>query len=135
MALVTDSSTLRRAKCLSLASTITQGAIEVEVFSNMSQWIVAERLVRIGRVQIDYVAFPPLGNLASYPLNQVPVRIDQSNSGTAANILQHHCLKQCSLSRSGFPDDVYVRKPVLVFDAKAMPVIPKIGLRKMRNVA
>ena len=55
----------------------------------MPQRTVTKRLPRIGRVQVNHVPLAP-GNLASYALHKVTMRIDQSKSGTAANVLQCH---------------------------------------------
>src|SRR6266568_8856430 len=57
------------------------------VLSNMSQWIVAKGLMRIGCIQIRHVPLTPIRYLTNYSFNQVSVWIDKREPDIASNIL------------------------------------------------
>ena len=72
------------------------------------QGIVAERLVRIRRVQIDHVLPPRRRDSCRNARHEIAVRVDKGQAVAAFQVLERHVLKERRFTRAGFPDDVEV---------------------------
>jgi hypothetical protein len=52
----------------------------------------------------------------------------------ALQVLEHHCLKQCRLAGTGFPDDVDMQKAVFVFYAEDTTIVAKVDAAEANGI-
>ncbi len=85
---------------------------------------------RVGHVEIDEIrlAFPR--HEAQDLLDQIPVRIEQSEAFAVSGVLVGEVRYQRGLACAGLADDVDMRPAVGGLDAEPLPVIAEIGLSK-----
>jgi hypothetical protein len=87
--------------------------------------IVAVRLARVGRVQIDDVAPSRRRNACRDASDEVAVRVDQREAASALQVLEHHILQECRFSRAGLADDVNMQKAILVLNTEESLLDPQ----------
>ena len=74
-----------------------------------------------------------LRNARHDALDQVAVRIDEHEPLASFDIGEDEPLEQGRFARPGFPDDVHVRQPIGLLDAKNSPVVSGIGASEIRD--
>ena len=103
---------------------------------NTAQRIVAERLLGVGGVKIGDVLTHC--HLIAQPLDQIAVRIDQGKAAACGQVLARQMLKHRRFANTGLTDQIDVREPVGLANAKRNEAAmegghPKIG-RPMADI-
>ena len=104
------------------------------VFADVSQRIVAVRLGRVGRVQVNHVVGPVSRHIASDALDQVAVGVDDGNAGTAGDVLERHGFKERRFPGARFADHVNMRHAIFGLDSEDAVIAAEIGARKKDTI-
>jgi hypothetical protein len=71
--------------------------------------------------------------MCSYAHDKVTVRINNREANTVLQVLERHRFNQCRFARTGFADNVNMRKAIFTFDTEDAVVGPKIYLPHLSN--
>ena len=61
------------------------------------------------------------------------MRVEERESVSATEVLEHERLEQRGLSGAGFSDRVGMKKAVSISDPEGSPIVPPVGVRKERE--
>ena len=95
--------------------------------------VVTVRLRRIGRIEIHNAVAKLVRRARPHPLDQIAVRVDEREASACAQVLRCQCFDQRRFSDARLADDVDMRQPVRLFDAKQPARIAKVCACEVRN--
>ena len=95
--------------------------------TNVQQRIVTKWLRRVRDVEVDHFRLSVVRNGRCDALHQIAMGIDQSAAPARLDVLPDQGFEQRGFAGAGLADDVDVRKPVTLPNAKQAVRLPQIG--------
>src|SRR5438128_11768765 len=88
------------------------------ILADVSEWIVAVRLRRVGRVEINNSVPLRCRNACCDARDKIAVWIDESETVPALQVLESHHFDQRRFAGTGLADHVYVRTAIIALSAE-----------------
>src|SRR3989344_2280601 len=97
--------------------------------------VKSDRIIKIGRIKIDYVVDSIRRNEFQNAFGRLAVRVNKANASSSQNVLYRHIFQQGGFSHAGFPDDVNVPTTIIDLNPKLLPLIAEGRFGKKINLA